>query len=171
MANKITGSIVKKFARTNTLLQSIVRTINSLIDEQVTDDSAVAANTAAIALIAPQVFMMANSGDIAVESTDVYFRAPFDFTLKAGALGVKAALLTAPTDADAIFDIFVNGVSILSTKCTIEATEKTSATATTPPVISTAEISEGDEVRLVVTQVGSTIAGADPVITLIGDRI
>jgi hypothetical protein len=44
MANKITGSFVKKFARTNTLLQFIVRTINSLIDEQV-DDSAVALNT------------------------------------------------------------------------------------------------------------------------------
>lgn len=89
------------------------------------------------------------------------FRAPRGFTLNAGSSGVRASVNTAPTDATIIVDINVTGTgSILSTKLTIDATEKTSTTAAVPPVISSATIADDAEITIDIDQVGSTIAGA-----------
>jgi len=54
---------------------------------------------------------------------------------------VKVSLVTAGTGA-ALFTVDLNeaGVSVLSTKITVDASEKTSATAATPPVISDSAI-------------------------------
>jgi len=60
------------------------------------------------------------------------FRVPFALTLT----DVRANVNTAPTGAAIQVDINKNGVSALSTPITIDATEKTSVTAATPPVIS-----------------------------------
>lgn len=93
------------------------------------------------------------------------FRMPYAMTLTS----VKASVTTAPTDATLNVDINKTGVgSILSTVITIDATEKTSASAATPPVISTSSLSDDDEITIDIDQVGSTIAGAGLKVYLIG---
>lgn len=95
----------------------------------------------------------------------VTFRMPFAFTLTA----VRASVTTAPTGASLLtVDINENGVSILSTKITIDASEKTSTTAATPPVISDSALADDAEITIDIDQVGSTIAGAGLKVCLIG---
>lgn len=95
-----------------------------------------------------------------------YFRMPFAMTLT----GVRASVLTAPTDANIIVDINESGSTILSTRLSIDASEKTSTTATTPAVISDASLADDAEITFDIDQVGSTIAGAGLIVTLIGYR-
>lgn len=73
--------------------------------------------------------------------------------------GVRASVNTAPTGAVLTVDINKNGTSILSTKLTIDATEKTSTTAAIPAVISTPSIADDDEITVDIDTIGSTIAG------------
>lgn len=63
----------------------------------------------------------------------ISFHMPYAMTLT----DVKVSLVTAGTGA-ALFtvDLNLNGTTVLSTKVTVDATQKTSATATTPPVVS-----------------------------------
>jgi len=95
------------------------------------------------------------------------FRMPYAFTLTETP---RASVGTAPTGADLIVDINEGGVSILSTKLSIDATEKTSTTATTPAVISDAALADDAEITIDIDQIGSTIAGAGLKVTLIGRR-
>lgn len=92
------------------------------------------------------------------------FRVPFAMTLTA----VRASVTTAPTGANLVVDINEGGVSILSTKLSIDATEKTSTTATTPPVISDSSLADDAEMTIDIDQIGSTIAGAGLKVWLIG---
>lgn len=96
----------------------------------------------------------------------VTFRMPYAFTLSA----VRASVTTAPTGAVLTVDINEGGVSILSTKLTIDATEKTSTTAATPAVISDSSLADDAEMTIDIDTVGSTIAGAGLKIVLIGTR-
>jgi len=73
---------------------------------------------------------------------------------------VSASVVTAPTGSTAIFDINEAGVSILSTKISIDVSEKTSTTAATPPVISDSAIAANAVMTVDIDQIGSTIAGA-----------
>jgi hypothetical protein len=96
----------------------------------------------------------------------VTFRAPSAFTLT----GVRASLTTAQSSGS-IFtvDINQNGTSVLSTKLTIDNTEKTSVTAATPAVISTSAITDDAEITIDIDQIGNgTATGLK--ITLIGAR-
>lgn len=92
------------------------------------------------------------------------FRMPFAFTLT----GVRASVTTAPTGAALTVDINEAGSSILSTKLTIDATEKTSTTAATPAVISDSALADDAEMTIDIDQIGSTIAGAGLKVWLIG---
>lgn len=92
------------------------------------------------------------------------FRMPYAFTLTA----VRASVTTAPTGAVLTVDINEGGTTILSTKLTIDATEKTSTTAATPAVISDTSLSDDAEITIDIDTVGSTIAGAGLKVTLIG---
>lgn len=83
---------------------------------------------------------------------------------------VRAAVLTAPTGADLILDIKVNGVSILSTLVTIEAGDTSSIDAATPPVVSFPQLADDDEIAVDITQIGSGTAGAGLRVTLVGKR-
>lgn len=92
-------------------------------------------------------------------------RAPRAFTLT----GVRANVNTAPTGSTIIVDINVTGTgTILSTKLTIDASEKTSTTAATAAVISSASIADDAEITFDIDQVGSSVAGAGLMIHLIG---
>lgn len=92
------------------------------------------------------------------------FRMPYAFTLTS----VKASVTTAPTGAALTVGINENGSSILSTKITIDATEKTSTTATTQPVISDSNLADDSEITIDIDTVGSTVAGAGLKVWLIG---
>ena len=83
---------------------------------------------------------------------------------------VRSNLKTAPTGADLIVDINENGTSILSTKLAIDATEKTSTTATTPAVISGPNLADDAEITVDIDQIGSTIAGTGLKLWLIGKK-
>jgi hypothetical protein len=77
-------------------------------------------------------------------------------------------LLTAQTSGT-IFTVDINesGVSILSTKLTIDNTEKTSVTAATPAVISDTAIGDDSEITIDVDQIGDGTAKG-LIVTLIG---
>jgi len=96
----------------------------------------------------------------------VTFRMPYAFTLSA----VRASVTTAPTGATLTVDINESGTSILSTKLTIDAGEKTSTTAATPPVISDSALADDAEITIDIDQIGSTVAGAGLKVYLIGTR-
>jgi hypothetical protein len=96
----------------------------------------------------------------------VTFRMPFAMTLTA----VRASVGTAPTGSTLVVDINEGGSTILSTKLSIDATEKTSTTAATPPVISDTALADDAEITIDIDQVGATIAGAGLKVTLIGTR-
>lgn len=97
----------------------------------------------------------------------VTFRMPYAFTLTA----VRASVTTAPTGASLLtVDINESGSTILSTKLTFDASEKTTTTATTPAVISDFSLADDAEITIDIDQVGSTIAGAGLKVYLIGNR-
>lgn len=83
------------------------------------------------------------------------FRMPFGMTLTS----VKASLSTAQTSGS-IFTVDLNeaGTSVLSTKLTIDNTEKTSTTAAVAAVISDATLADDAEITVDVDQVGDGTA-------------
>jgi len=102
--------------------------------------------------------------DMSTGTAKVTFRMPYAFTLTE----VRASVTTAPTGATATFDINETGSTILSTKITIDASEKTSTTAATAPVISDAALADDAEITIDIDQIGSTAAWAWAKIYLIG---
>jgi hypothetical protein len=96
----------------------------------------------------------------------ITFRMPYAFTLT----DVRASVTTAPTGSTIIIDINEAGSTILSTKLTIDAGEKTSTTAAAAAVISDAALADDAEITIDFDQVGATIAGAGVKVTLIGNR-
>ena len=99
-----------------------------------------------------------------ISAAKVTFRMPFAFTLTV----VRASVTTAPTGSVLTVDINEGGTSILSTKLTIDASEKTSTTAATPAVISDTALADDAEITIDIDTVGSTIAGAGLKVYLIG---
>ena len=99
-------------------------------------------------------------------TSKITFRSPVAFTLT----GVRASLATAQASGS-IFtaDINQNGTSVLSTKLTIDNTEKTSVTASTASVISTSAIADDAEITIDIDQIGNGTAKGLK-ITLIGTR-
>jgi hypothetical protein len=93
---------------------------------------------------------------LATGSAKVTFRMPTAGTLTA----VKATVTTAPVGSDLIVDINEAGTSVLSTKLSIDDGEKTSETASTPPVISDSALADDAEITIDIDQVGSGTAGA-----------
>jgi len=91
---------------------------------------------------------------------------PYAFTLTA----VRASLTTAQASGS-IFTVDINsgGTTILSTKLTIDNTEKTSTTATTAAVISDAALADDAEITIDIDQIGNGTAKGLKVV-LIGTR-
>lgn len=103
---------------------------------------------------------------ITAATNKAYFRAPYAFTLTA----VRASAFTAPTGATILIDVNESGTTVISTKIMIDASEKTSTTAATPAVISDSAIADDAEITIDFDQVGSSVAGAGIIVTLIGTR-
>jgi hypothetical protein len=102
---------------------------------------------------------------ITTGTTKITFRMPRAVTLTA----VRANLKTPAASGTFTVDINESGSTILSTKITIDATEKTSATAATPPVISDASLADDAEMTVDVDDDASGDATGLK-ITLIGTR-
>jgi len=84
------------------------------------------------------------------------FRIPFAGTLT----GVRASVTTAQGSGSILtVDVNKNGTTVLSTKLTIDNSEKTSTTAATAPVISVSSIADDDEFTIDIDQVGSSPTG------------
>lgn len=120
---------------------------------------------------------VADNGDFGVACSDettavttgtskVTFRMPYAMTLTS----VRASVNTAPTGSSLIIDINEEGVSILSTKLSIDADEKTSTTASSTAVLSDTSLADDAEITVDFDQVGSTIAGTGVKIWLLGTR-
>jgi len=92
------------------------------------------------------------------------FRMPYGFTLTA----VRASVTTAGTGSVITVDINETGTTILSTKLTIDATEKTSTTAATAAVISDTALADDSEITIDIDTVDSGGVGAGLKVYLIG---
>ena len=102
--------------------------------------------------------------DLTTGTAKVTFQMPYAFTLTS----VKASVTTAPTGSAITVDINEGGSTILSTKLTIDATEKTSTSAATPAVISDTGLANNAEITIDIDGIGSGNAGKGLKVTLIG---
>lgn len=108
--------------------------------------------------VPPKVIPIACSDEITALTAGVAkvtFRMPFAMS----GVTVRASLTTAQaTGLILTVDVNEGGVSILSTKLTIDNTEKTSVTAATPPVISDASLADDAEITIDIDQIGDGTA-------------
>ena len=103
---------------------------------------------------------------LTVGTSKITFRMPYAFTVSA----VRASLSTAQASGSILtVDIKDSGTTILSTKLTIDNTEKTSTTAATAPVISDTSLADDAEITIDINQIGDGTAKGLK-ITLIGTR-
>lgn len=84
-----------------------------------------------------------------------YFHAPYSFTIDS----IEVGLLDAGTVSGITIDVNVEGVSILSTLLTTDATEDHSSTATTAAVISDATVAKYEKVTIDIDAVGTDQLG------------
>jgi hypothetical protein len=95
------------------------------------------------------------------------FRMPYAMTLTA----VRASVTTAPTGTGNLtIDINDGGTTVLSTKLTFDASEKTTTTAATPAVISDSALADDAEITIDIDAVSGTITGTGLKVWLIGTR-
>lgn len=96
----------------------------------------------------------------------ITFRTPYAMTLT----DVRASVNVAPTGSNLIVDINNSGTTILSTKISIDVGEKTSTTASTPPVISDTSLADDSEITIDIDQIGSSVSGKGLKVWLIGTK-
>ena len=104
------------------------------------------------------------SDALAIGTGYIHFRAPFAFTLTE----FRASVATMPTGSELIFDLNEGGVSVLSTKLSIDDSETTSEDASVPYVISDSAIADDALMTIDIDQVGTTTPGNGARFTLIG---
>lgn len=180
------GILTTGLAETNTNVAALTTALNTLRDEvpalappKVTggglEDGTygnVVVSGGGLVLTVAESLVVAVSDEttaITAGTAKITFRMPYAFTLTA----VRASLTTAQATngGGGIFTVDINeaGSTILSTKLTIDNTEKTSTTAATPAVISDASLADNAEMTIDVDQVGDgTATGLK--ITFIGNR-
>lgn len=111
-----------------------------------------------------QVAVSDETSDLTTGTAKLTFRMPFKMEVSE----VRASVTTAPVGSTIIVDINESGTTILSTKLTIDAGEKTSTTAATAAVISDNTLADDAEITIDIDQVGSSTAGAGLKVTFIG---
>lgn len=93
--------------------------------------------------------------DLTTGDAKITLRAPSAFTLTA----VRANINTVSSSGLVTVDINKNGVTVLSTKITIDVGEETSVTAATPPVISVSAFASDDEITIDIDGAGTGAKG------------
>lgn len=151
-------AVVTGASSTATTLNSSIPTMQSLVDGATSSVVSGATATVAANALLYSVLPVAVSDEVTSLTTGtakVTFRMPKATTLS----GIRASLTTAQTSGS-IFtvDVKKNGSSILSTKLTIDNTEKTSVTAATPPVLSSSTLEDDSEITIDILQLGDGTA-------------
>jgi hypothetical protein len=100
------------------------------------------------------------TSDLEVNSFAAYFRSPAAFSIT----GIRASLLVASSSGVVTVDIKLGGVSIFSTKLTIDQGEKTSTAAAVPAVRTTSAIPSDGEVVVEITTAGTGARGLEVVL-------
>lgn len=111
-------------------------------------------------------FRIGDSGADLTTGTKLTLRTPFAITVTE----VRGSVSVAPVGSTIIFDVNDGGVSIFSTRPTIDAGEETTATAAVPAVISDATLAADAEITIDIDQVGSGTAGRELTGWIIGYR-
>ena len=117
----------------------------------------------------PVEFIVAVSDETTALTTGtskITFRMPYAMTLTE----VRANVITAPTGATVVVDINETGASVISTKLSIDTSEKTTVTAAAPAVISDSALADDAEITIDIDQVGSTVAGVGLKVLFKGTR-
>lgn len=102
--------------------------------------------------------------DLTAGATKGYFRAPFAMEN----LTYRASLVDAASAGTVTVDINKNGATILSTKLTIDATEKTSVTAAIPYVATSTTCADDDEYTVDIDVAGTDAKGL--IVWFIGNK-
>ena len=114
-----------------------------------------------------QSFVLACSDEttLLTTGTKLTFRMPYAFTVSA----VRASLTTVATGGTLVtVDINEGGTTILSTKITIDASESTSTTAATAPVISDTALADDAQITIDIDAIGNTTTGKGLKVYIIG---
>jgi hypothetical protein len=108
-----------------------------------------------------QSLAFSKTGTLEVTTGASKFPALFDMTL----IGVRAAVGTAPTGADLIVDVNLNGTTVYTTQGNRPTISdgSTSSTETVPDVTA---VAAGDLLSVDIDQVGSSTAGSDLVVAI-----
>ena len=146
---------------TSDLGDSIV-TSAKIVDATVSlADVAIAAKTEVLGISCSD-----ETSDLETGTAKATFHMPYAFTLT----GVKATVTTAPVGSVLTVDINEAGATILTTKLTIDASEKTSATAATAAVIGGAgpALAADALMTIDIDGIGSSTAGTGLKVWLVG---
>lgn len=117
-------------------------------------------------VIIPYVVTLTHVGTVVVNTGQVKWYAPRAMNI----LNVIISVGTAPTGASIIVDVNKNGTTIFSTqgnRPTIAASG-TSDTSSVPDVTS---VAAGDYLTVDIDQIGSTVAGANLVVQIVGEML
>ena len=165
----LSGSEYVELVQSGANVKALLSALKTFITSGFLTSSTAASTYGTIAQAKAEYLVCAASDESTALTTGtekVTFRMPYAMTLS----GVRCSLTTAQTSGS-IFTVDINGggTSILSTKLTIDNTEKTSTTAATAAVISDVNLADDAEITIDIDQVGDgTAMGLK--ITLIGTR-
>jgi hypothetical protein len=138
---------------------------SSIVSGDIVDGTIALADISTAAKTEALIFAVSDETTALTAGTSAgVFRMPYGFTLTA----VRASVTTAGTGSVITVDINESGTSILSTKLTIDATEKTSTTAATAAVISDTALADDAEITIDIDTVDSGGVGAGLKVYLIG---
>ena len=165
----LSGSEYVELVQSGVNVKALLSALKTFITSGFLTSSTAASTYGTIAQAKTEYLVLAASDESTALTTGtgkVTFRMPYALTLTA----VRCSLTTAQTSGS-IFTVDINdsGTTILSTKLTIDNTEKTSTTAATAPVISDTSLADDAEITIDIDQVGDGTAKGLK-ITLIGTR-
>ena len=165
----LSGSEYVELVQSGANVKALLSALKTFITSGFLTSSTAASTYGTIAQAKAEYLVCAASDESTALTTGtakVTFRMPYAMTLS----GVRCSLTTAQTSGS-IFTVDINGggTSILSTKLTIDNTEKTSTTAATAAVISDTALADDAEITIDIDQVGDGTAKGLK-ITLIGTR-
>ena len=165
----LSGSEYVELVQSGANVKALLSALKTFITSGFLTSSTAASTYGTIAQAKAEYLVCAASDEttaLTAGTSKITFRMPYAFTLTA----VRASLTTAQTSGS-IFTVDINdsGTTILSTKLTIDNTEKTSTTAATAPVISDTALADDTEITIDIDQIGDGTAKGLK-ITLIGTR-
>ena len=165
----LNGSEYVELVQSGANVKALLSALKTFITSGFLTSSTAASTYGTIAQAKAEYLVCAASDESTALTTGtakVTFRMPYAMTLS----GVRCSLTTAQTSGS-IFTVDINdgGTTILSTKLTIDNTEKTSTTAATAAVISDVNLADDAEITIDIDQVGDGTAKGLK-ITLIGTR-